>query len=367
MTDRRIIPVILSGGSGTRLWPMSRPERPKQLLALTAADTMLQLTARRVAGEAFADPIVVANARHADVIEHQLADTGVTTGTLILEPMARNTAPAIALAALAAGGGEQALLVMPSDHVIADVDAFHAAIHRALPLVGDGWLVTFGITPDSPETGYGWVQHGEGIGEGVFRVRRFVEKPPLDAAEAMLAAGDHDWNGGIFLFRADRYLAALAQYDPAILIAAQAAMTGARRDGIRLFPDAEAFAASPDQSIDYAVMEKAERVAVAPVAMGWSDLGSWDALHAISDRDEAGNAHGTDGGADGGEVIAIDTHDCLVRTDGARVALVGVDNLIVVAAGNDILILPRGRSQEVKKLIAAMKDKAAAAPDGVAE
>ena len=342
---------------------MSRPERPKQLLALTAAETMLQLTAQRIAGDEFAAPIVVANARHADMIEQQLAEAGVAPGTLILEPMARNTAPAIALAALAAGGGEQALLVMPSDHVIADVDAFHAAIRRALPLVADGWLVTFGITPDAPETGYGWVQHGEGIGDGVFRVRRFVEKPPLDRAEAMLAAGDHDWNGGIFLFRADRYLAALGQHDPAILVAVEAAMAEARREGTRLFPDADAFAASPDQSIDYAVMEKADRVAVAPVAMGWSDLGSWDALHAISDRDDAGNAHGTDGG----EVIAIDTHDCLVRTDGARVALVGVDNLIVVAAGNDILILPRGRSQEVKKLIEAMKDRAAAAQDDSAE
>ena len=362
MTDRRIIPVILSGGSGTRLWPMSRPERPKQLLALTATDTMLQLTARRVAGEAFAPPIVVANARHADLIERQLADAGVAPSVLILEPTARNTAPAIALAALAAGGGEQALLVMPSDHVITDVDAFHAAIRRALPAVANGWLVTFGITPDAPETGYGWVQHGEGIGDGVFRVRRFVEKPPLDQAEAMLAAGDHDWNGGIFLFRADRYLAALGEHDPAILRAVEASMAGARRDGVRLFPDADAFAASPDQSIDYAVMEKADRVAVAPVAMGWNDVGSWDALHAISDRDDDGNAHG----ADGGEVIAIDTRDCLVRTDGARVALVGVSDLIVVAAGDDILILPRGRSQEVKKLIEAMKDRRAQGPDGSA-
>ena len=353
MTDRRIIPVILSGGSGTRLWPMSRPERPKQLLALTAADTMLQLTARRVANEAFAPPIVVANARHADMIEQQLADAGVVPSALILEPVARNTAPAIALAALAAGGGEEALLVMPSDHVIADVDAFHEAIRRALPAVAAGWLVTFGITPDAPETGYGWVQHGERIGDDVFRVRRFVEKPPLDQAEAMLAAGDHDWNGGIFLFRADRYLAALGQHDPAILVAAEAAMAAARHEGTRLFPDADAFAAAPDQSIDYAVMEKADRVAVAPVAMGWNDVGSWDALHAISDRDADGNAHGTGDGV--GEVIAIDTRDCLVRTDGARVALVGVSDLIVVAAGDDILILPRGRSQEVKKLIEAMK------------
>ena len=355
MTDRRIIPVILSGGSGTRLWPMSRPERPKQLLALTADDTMLQLTARRAAGEAFAAPIVVANARHAELIEAQLAEAGIAPAALILEPVARNTAPAIALAALAAGGGEEALLVMPSDHVIADVGAFHDAVARALPLVAGGWLVTFGISPDAPETGYGWIQRGEAIGAGVHRVRRFVEKPPLDRAEAMLAAGDHSWNGGIFLFRADRYLSELGQHDPAILVAAEAAMAAARRDGVRITPDRDAFAASPSESIDYAVMERADRVAVAPVAMGWSDVGSWDALHAISDHDPAGNAHH-------GEVIAVDTRNCLVRTDGARVALVGVEDLIVVASGGDILILPRGRSQEVKKLTALMQNRSAAAP-----
>ena len=347
MTQRLIVPVILSGGSGTRLWPMSRPERPKQLLALTADDTMLQLTARRAAGEAFAAPIVVANVRHADEIDAQLAAVGVEADAVVLEPVGRNTAPAIALAALAVGGGEQALLVMPSDHVIADVDAFHAAVARALPLVADGWLVTFGITPDAPETGYGWIGRGEAIADGVFRVRRFVEKPPLDAAEAMFAAGDHSWNGGIFLFRADIFLGALAQHDPSILVAAQEAMGKARRAGRRIFPDADAFAASPADSIDYAVMEKADRVAVVPVAMGWSDVGSWDALHTISDRDEAGNAHA-------GEVVAIDTRNCLVRSDGKRIALLGVEDLIVIASGDDVLILPRGRSQEVKRLTAAL-------------
>ncbi|WP_375392369.1 mannose-1-phosphate guanylyltransferase/mannose-6-phosphate isomerase [uncultured Sphingomonas sp.] len=350
MTEHRVIPVILSGGSGTRLWPMSRPERPKQLLPLTAAETMLQLTARRATGDRFADPVIVGNARHAALIEEQLAAVDVRPRALILEPMARNTAPAIALAALEVGG-EAALLVMPSDHVIGNLAAFHDAIARALPLVGDGWLVTFGITPDAPETGYGWIQRGPAVGDGVFRVQRFVEKPPRDRAEAMLTAGDHDWNGGIFLFRADRYLAALGQHAPEILMAAEGAMRAARREGARVLPDAAVFAASPDESIDYAVMEKADRVAVAPVAMGWSDVGSWDALHAISERDAAGNAHG----AHGGEVIAIDTRDCLVRTDGPRVALVGVESLIVVASGDDILIVPRGRSQEVKALIEAMK------------
>lgn len=347
-----IIPVILSGGSGTRLWPMSRAEKPKQLLALTTDETMLQLTARRACGERFGRPIVVANALHADMVEEQLGAAGAMPQALILEPAGRNTAPAIALAALAAGGGSEALLVMPSDHVIGDVSAFHRAIEAALPLVHQGWLVTFGIAPDRPETGYGWIRMGEEVAAGVHAVARFVEKPPLDRAEAMLASGDHLWNGGIFLFRADMYLAALAAYAPGMLTAAQDAMAGARVEGGRIFPDADAFATSPSESIDYAVMEKAERVAVVPVSMRWSDLGSWDALHEISERDAQGNAHA---GHEGGEVIAIDTRNCLVRSDGARIALVGVEDLIVVASGQDVLVLPRGRSQEVKKLIEAMK------------
>jgi len=352
MTVKTIVPVILSGGSGTRLWPMSRPEMPKQMLALTAAESMLQLTASRAIGEVFAAPIVVANARHADMVEQQLADAGAHPQALILEPAGRNTAPAIALAAIAAGRGREALLVMPSDHVIADIAAFHAAIERALPMVSQGWLVTFGIAPDAPEVGYGWIQVGDQLAEGVHRVARFVEKPPLDAAQAMLTSGDHAWNGGIFLFRADKYLEALAQFAPGMLVATEEAMAKARHEGLRIYPDAAAFAASPDDSIDYAVMEKAERVAVVPVAMGWNDLGSWDALHAISARDADGNAHRGDGD---GAVLAIDTKNCFVRSDGVRVSLVGVEDLIVVASGNDVLIMPRGRSQEVKKLIEAMK------------
>ncbi|WP_034157361.1 sugar phosphate nucleotidyltransferase [Sphingomonas sp. ERG5] len=332
---------------------MSRPECPKQMLALTAEETMLQLTARRATGERFAAPIVVANARHADMIDEQLNAVEAGAQAVILEPMGRNTAPAIALAAIAAGGGPTPLLIMPSDHVIADVDAFHAAIHAAMPLVAEGWLVTFGIEPDAPETGYGWIQVGEKIAEGVHRVVRFVEKPPLDKAEAMLAAGDHAWNGGIFLFRADMYLGALASFAPDMLVAAQRSMDKARHDGSRVYPDADAFAASPADSIDYAVMEKAQRVAVVPVAMGWSDLGSWDALYTLS-ADADGHAHAGHGG---GEVVAIDTTNCLVRSDGVRIAIVGVEDLIVVASGNDVLILPRGRSQEVRKLIEAMKDK----------
>ncbi|WP_082730355.1 MULTISPECIES: mannose-1-phosphate guanylyltransferase/mannose-6-phosphate isomerase [Sphingomonas] len=350
MTTRApITPIILSGGSGTRLWPMSRPEMPKQMLPLTADETMLQLTARRTAAHPlFGAPIVVANAYHADLVEAQLAAVEAEARALILEPMGRNTAPAIALAAIAAGGGADPILVMPSDHVIVDVPAFHAAIERALPMVREGWLVTFGIQPTGPETGYGYIHVGDAIAPGVHRVERFVEKPPLDRAQAMLAAGGHYWNGGIFLFRADMYLAALGQHAPEMLVATQQAMSRARHEGARIHPDADAFAASPADSIDYAVMEKADRVACVPVDMGWSDVGSWDALHALSDCDGHGNSCK-------GDVVTLDTVDCLVRSDGVRIAMVGVSDLIVVASGNDVLILPRGRSQDVKRLLEAMK------------
>jgi mannose-1-phosphate guanylyltransferase/mannose-1-phosphate guanylyltransferase/mannose-6-phosphate isomerase len=327
---------------------MSTPDTPKQLLALTADETMLQLTARRTGGDAFGAPIVVANARHAEEIETQLAAVGSPAQALILEPMPRDTAPAIALAALAAGD-RATLLVMPSDHVITDLHAFHAAVEAARPMVEQGWLVTFGIDPHAPETGYGWLEVGESVAPRVHRVAKFVEKPPRDRAEAMLATGNHVWNGGIFLFRADAFLAALAAHAPGILDAARQAMAAARRDGARIHPDAVSFGASPSDSIDYAVMEKADRVAVVPVSMGWSDVGSWDALHTISHCDDAGNACK-------GDVVAIETENCLVRADGVRIALVGVTDLIVVANGKDVLVMPRGRSQEVKKLIAAMKD-----------
>ncbi|MFD1951750.1 mannose-1-phosphate guanylyltransferase/mannose-6-phosphate isomerase [Sphingomonas arantia] len=350
MPSTKIVPVILSGGSGTRLWPLSRTGRPKQLLALTHADTMLQLTARRTPQDArFGAPIVVANAAHADVIADQLATAGVEGALLILEPMARNTAPAIALAAVAADP-DAVLLVMPSDHVIADPDAFRAAIDRALPLVSDGAMATFGIEPDVPDTGYGYIQAGDTLADGVFSVARFVEKPDRATAQGYLDAGGHYWNGGIFLFRADTYMAALDTHAPEMAEAARAAVAGAAREDDRLFPDPVAFASSPSDSVDYAVMEKADRVVVVPVAMGWSDVGSWDAIHQLADRDIAGNAQH-------GDVVAIDTQRCLIRTDGPLVAMVGVSDLIVVATGDAILIMPRGESQEVKRAIAVLKER----------
>lgn len=334
-----IVPVILSGGGGTRLWPLSTPIRPKQFLALTDDRTMFQLTLDRVHNaDIFAAPIVVANAAHADLVE---AQCGGTDAIVLLEPCARNTAPAIALAALAAIDPKAVLLVMPSDHVITDVAAFHAATHAALPLVEAGWMVTYGITPAGPETGYGYIQMGEALGGGLQKVTRFVEKPDLVRAEAMLAEGNHSWNGGIFLFRADAYLEALAMYAPEMLASTQKAMAAANREGNRITPDADAFAACPSDSIDYAVMEKAERVAVVPVNMGWSDVGSWDALYDLNTKDPAANA------VTGNARIDAASGN-LIHADGIRVSIHGVDDLIVVANGREVMIMPRGSSQNVR-------------------
>lgn len=345
---RKITPVILSGGSGTRLWPLSRAARPKQLLSLTHDETMLQLTARRTCDRArFTAPVVVAGAAHSTMIEVQLAAVDASPSTLILEPAARNTAPAVALAALSVPP-DALLLVMPSDHVISDTAAFCAAIDAALPLVEQGWLATFGITPGAPETGYGYVRAGDELAVGVHQVDTFVEKPDAATAERYLAEGGYLWNGGIFLFRADAFLAALGAHAPRIAAAARASITAARREGIRLHPDATAFAASPSVSIDYAVMEKADRVAVAPVDMGWSDVGSWDALHELAAKDDADNVHH-------GEVLSIDSSGCLIRSDGPLVAAIGVKDLIVVATGDTVLILPRGSSQNVKRAVEALK------------
>ena len=337
----KIVPVILSGGGGTRLWPLSTPEKPKQFLALTGTETMFQQTLYRVADSArFDAPLIVANGRHADIVENQMAEIGIAAGGIILEPCARNTAPAIALAALAVDP-DALLLVMPSDQVIQDVAAFHDAIAKAAVCVADGWLATFGIAATSPETGYGYIQRGQAIADGVQQVARFVEKPDAARAAEMVATGDYSWNGGIFLFRAGDFLDALGTFEPEMLSAAKAAMTLAKRDGVFLRPDDAAFAACPSNSIDYAVMERTQKVAVAPVSMGWSDVGSWDALYDLGDA------------VGGVASLAIDTDRCLIRSDGIRVHTVGVSDLIIVAAGNDILILPRGESQNVRKIVDA--------------
>lgn len=345
----RIVPVILSGGAGTRLWPLSTDQHPKQFLPLTGAQSLYHAALNRVAdGTRFTAPMVVAAARHAGLCRAGLADDA----TLILEPVARNTAPAIAMAALAAQsqyGNDAVLLVMPSDHVIADPAAFHAAVATGLAAAQAGWLVTFGIRPTAPETGYGYLALGEPLTDapGAYAVARFVEKPPLADATAMLADGQHLWNAGIFLFRADALLAEMAAQVPAMANAARTAMTAAARDGQQITPDATALTNCPSESIDYAVMEHAGRVATVPMAPGWSDVGSWDALADLAASDGAGNALQ-------GRVTALDCAGVHIVSDGPQIAALGLTDLIVVASGDKLLILPRGRSQEVKALLAAM-------------
>lgn len=311
---------------------------------------MLQLTAVRTREFDVASvgrPILVSNAAHADIIDEQLKQSGIHDYSVILEPIGRNTAPAIALAALEAQGSD-ALLVMPSDHVIDNLPAFHDAIARALPLVAQGWLVTFGIEPDGPETGYGYIQMGATCGELVHEVVRFVEKPDVANAERMLAEGNYAWNAGIFLFRADAYLTSLERHQPDMLSAVRKSMTESKRDGAHIFPDAKAFYACPSDSVDYAIMERETQVACVPVSMGWSDVGSWDSLHAVSTKDAGENAVR-------GDALLLGARNCLVHSDGPRVTLVDVDDLIVVVSQGEIMILKRGESQKVRKVTEAIK------------
>ena len=309
---------------------------------------MFRLTLDRAADRSrFAAPMVVCGPGHVSHVEADLAAAGITDATIIVEPAARNTAPAIALAAMAAGGDDMQLLVMPSDHVMTDVRAFLCAIDAASVAVAQGALATFGIEPSGPETGYGYIAAGamRAKAPGVQTVIRFVEKPERAVAEAMLSAGNYLWNAGIFLMRADRYLAELAAHAPAIAAACNKAMAAPRRDGVRIHPDSAAFLASPAQSIDCAVMEKADDIVVAPVDPGWSDVGSWSALYDLGVKDSAENVTI-------GNVITVDASGNLVRAGGGkRVAMLGITDLIVIAYGDDILIIPRDRAQEVKAIV----------------
>ncbi len=332
-----IQPVILCGGAGTRLWPASRGARAKQFLDIMGEDSLFSRTLDRAAGPEFADPLVVCGAAHVDMVRQQ---SGGRRLRLIVEPVARNTAAAIALAT-ASAADDALLLVMPSDHVIADVPAFRAAVTKAATLASDGWLVTFGITPDRPDTGFGYIASGAALGEAGYAVARFVEKPPLAEAEAMVRQGGFSWNAGIFLFEAGRMREAMHAHCPAIYRAAEAAIANAVHDGDAVHAARERFERAPSDSIDYAVMEKAVRVAVVPVEMGWSDLGSWQAVHAIAGCDADGNASTDD-------LFAYDSRGCFVRAPGKRVSLVGMENVAVVVDGDDILVMPLDRSQDVR-------------------
>ena len=343
----KLQPVLLSGGSGTRLWPLSREAYPKQFLALAGDDTMLQATWQRVAGLADAAPIVVAGEDHRFLVAEQLRQVGAPTPAILLEPIGRNTAPAIAAAALQAlrDGEDPLLLVLPSDHVVRDADAFRAAVRAAMPAAEQGALVTFGIMPDAPETGFGYIEAERG--EGVQRVLRFVEKPDAVTAQTYLDAGGYYWNSGMFLLRASRYLEELRKFRADIVGGAQAAFDAAQRDGDFIRLDKAAFAACPADSIDYAVMEKTDAAMVLPVDIGWNDVGSWSALWEVSEQDGDGNAHH-------GDVISIDSRNSYAYAR-RMVALVGVDDLVVVETDDAVLVARKDRVQQVKDVVARLK------------
>jgi mannose-1-phosphate guanylyltransferase/mannose-1-phosphate guanylyltransferase/mannose-6-phosphate isomerase len=339
-----IIPVILCGGSGTRLWPRSRAAKPKPFLPLVGEDTLFRATLERCSSQAgFGSPVVVTGAAHLEHVEEQIG--GDPDALIVVEPAAKNTAAAIALAALLLPA-DAVMLVCPSDHHIGDPVSFVAAARAAAALAAQGWLVSFGIEAKTPETGFGYLKRGERISELGFRVAQFVEKPDLARAAAFLKEGAYAWNGGIFAFRVADFLAELAAHRPGIVEAARASVDKGERRGRRFHPQPEAFAAIESESVDYAVMENTTRAAMVPADMGWSDIGNWQALHAARERDAAGN-HVS------GKVELVDCRNVLVDTDGPRVSVIGLEDVIVVVDGNDVMITTAAGVQKVGKLSGA--------------
>ena len=347
-----LTPVILSGGAGTRLWPLSRELYPKQLLALTGERTMIQQTALRLEGLSAAAPVVVCNEAHRFLVAEQLRQIDIEPQAMVLEPLGRNTAPAIALAAhaalKAAGGADPLLLVLPADHVIRDVPAFQKAVRAALAAAGSGKLVTFGIVPTHPETGYGYIQRGARHGAG-FAIARFVEKPDAERAQQFVEAGEYYWNSGMFLFSARRYLEELGRLAPEMARVCAEAFAAARTDLDFTRIEGQRFAACPSDSIDYAVMEKTQDAVVVPLDAGWSDVGSWAALHEACEADAHGNVAR-------GDVICEDAEGCYLYAESRLVAVVGLKDHVVVETKDAVLVAPKDRVQNVKKLVHRLKE-----------
>ena len=360
MTSQHLLPVILCGGSGTRLWPLSRETYPKQFLALNGdGRSMLQDTATRLDGLPpdipKVPPLVICNGEHRFLAAQQLHEVGIAGARLVLEPAGRNTAPALTLAALAADA-QAILLAMPADHIVNHAERLHQAVASAWPLAREGAMVTFGIVANRPETGYGYIQKGLAMdGTDAFAIQSFEEKPSLELAQSYIASGNYLWNSGLFMVRADQWLQAMAALQPAMLQACRTAMDRSSRDMDFIRPHGETFAACPADSIDYAVMEHLPGndalgipARVVPLDAGWSDLGAWDALWDVLPHDDQGNAHA-------GQTLSINTRDSLLFSETRLVAAVGVENLVVVETADAILVADKFKTQDVKKIVAELK------------
>ncbi|WP_145516194.1 mannose-1-phosphate guanylyltransferase/mannose-6-phosphate isomerase [Yersinia aleksiciae] len=348
-----LLPVIMAGGTGSRLWPMSRELYPKQFLRLHGVNSMLQETVNRLEGISVREPVVICNEEHRFLVAEQLRQINKLSHNIILEPVGRNTAPAIALAALNAisQGDDPIMLVLAADHIINNCDAFHQAIARAIPFAKKDCLVTFGIVPTGPETGYGYIQRGDATVSDIseaFKVKRFVEKPNLDTAEQYINSGEYYWNSGMFMFRAKRYIQELEKFRPDILDACKAAIKDSDSDKDFITIDKDRFSACPDESIDYAVMEQTSNAVVVPLDAGWSDVGSWSALWDVSKKDNSGNAVT-------GDIFLHDTQNCYINTDEKLVAAVGVDNLVIVSTKDAVLVVDKSKVQDVKKIVEHLK------------
>jgi mannose-1-phosphate guanylyltransferase/mannose-6-phosphate isomerase len=342
-----IIPVILSGGSGTRLWPLSRKLQPKQFLRLVSEHSLFQETVLRAAAvDGAAAPIVICNEAHRFLVAEQLRELGARAQAIVLEPTGRNTAPAVAVAALVAnatpGAREAVLAVLPADHVITDRTAFVSAMDAAAEAAAQGNLVTFGVVPDRPETGYGYILRGQQRSRWA-DLEKFVEKPDLATAERYVASGRYLWNSGMFVLAADAYLREIERHAPRMLEACRAAVASASRDQDFLRLGAE-FTGCPSDSIDYAVMEKTDRAAVVPLAAGWNDVGSWSALHDVLDKDAAGNVTR-------GEVLARNCRNSYISANGRLVAAMGLDGVVIVETADAVLVMTRDEAQNVKQIV----------------
>ena len=346
-----MIPVILSGGSGTRLWPLSRRHYPKQFLPLVSNNTMIQETLLRLTGiSGLKAPIAVCNEDHRFMMAEQLREIDVTPAAIILEPLGRNTAPAVALAALTATSEDDVLLILPADHVIENVQAFQHAVSQAKLLAEQGYLVTFGIVPTEPETGYGYIKRSTEAVDEAYKVASFVEKPNLETAKTYLESGDYYWNSGMFAFKASSFLSELEKYNPDMLEKCQQALKAAKVDMDFVRLDKEIFATCPSDSIDYAVMEKTAKAVVIPMDAAWNDVGSWSALWDVTDKDASGNAIM-------GDVLTVDTSNSFIHAHSKLVTVVGLDNVIVVETDDAVMVAAKDRVQDVKEIVDQLKAK----------